>query len=231
MKWEIELRYEEGCGPMKLSGIGFREAIYGGYDTKEEALEAFCRGQVALNQMMKENEEKEEEKKREEFLDKIEEATKRKMLGVNEEAPGREESSEGNCTDGLKRCASPGFKVEVKSPIEERLDYIEQRIDLADDYLATIGSPEWGLRKQVRRLEERIDSIDGYLTDSYLPPNYKSLEERIKALEIGKSSKEETTAIGKYGPNWYCESCYGFVEREDKFCSHCGRRIIEEKEE
>lgn len=293
MKWEIELRYENGCGPVKLSGIGFRQAIYGGYDTKEEALEAFCRGQVALAQLKKENEKKEEEKQLEGFLNKVEGRMKDLRTGMEPQV--QEEESEDDCQEGLKSCLVPqsrkqqygdgflppeGYTNGKEMKIMERLDNIEQRLDVIDDYLTTIGSPDWGLRKQVGRIEQRIDSINGYLTDCYLPPNYENLRGKIEKLEKeifggagfegltsmvsdlrtykvceiesrkalencvaeikDKISTTETRSIEgatttrKYvdgEKKVFCMSCLGLIQREDRFCPHCGRRIIEEKVE
>ncbi|MBO7447399.1 hypothetical protein J6U78_03625 [bacterium] len=83
MKWIVKLEYESGSDFTKLSGIHFKEAVYGGYGTKEEALEAFCQGQVSLSQL---REEREAEQKKGEGWDKaIKEAKEKYGYGKPEE--------------------------------------------------------------------------------------------------------------------------------------------------
>ena len=64
MKWRVDIEYEDGSftEPRRIAFQAVYDGEpYYGYDTKREALEAFCQGQFAINQLRKEREAEQKE--------------------------------------------------------------------------------------------------------------------------------------------------------------------------
>jgi len=141
MKWIVQLDYE--FGEFEPNSIYFRRVCsddmeYGSaYDTKREALEAFCQGQYAINQLRKER-----------------------------EAEQKEEAEQKKVNQTIIYPNKMRLNLEVEKAIEDKLFErfekrlnirfvaLEERLTEIEGVLSSIGSPEWDLRKKVAELEE-----------------------------------------------------------------------------
>ena len=184
MKWLVQLDYE--FGEVEPNSIYFRRVCsddvkYGSaYDTKKEALEAFCQGQFAIDQLRKE---REAEQKKEEGWDKaIKEAKEKYGYGKPEERIDVvrdfspyvktaifEPTNPNELIEASKELANKPTlakyvrKVEMMKAehghrldnIEAHIAKIENRLTEIEGVLSSIGSPDYDLRKKVGELEKK----------------------------------------------------------------------------
>lgn len=176
MKWRVDIEYEDGSFTEPRSI--FFQAVYDGepyhgYDTKKEALEAFCYGQVALDQLRKEREA--EQKKEEE---KIKEA--------------KEVAKSYECFPRLKICGEqkPEVRIDVVrdfSPKEEAEQKKEEEKEPWRKQMMDFCKKTEQRAKELGVLED--EQKGKKYGDNFLPPEgytngkERKIMERLEALE------------------------------------------------
>lgn len=170
MKWRVELEYEDGSftEPRRIAfqAVCDGEPYYG-YETKREALEAFCVGQVAMREMLKEREaeQKEDEQKKEEQkevkVDMSEETRKKleKLAPMSIIKIGWKAKAETSPYDGSITRVSFCEVVDGYPTKEEALiAFVEEQKDknYGDNFLP----PEGYTNGKERKIMERLEALE-----------------------------------------------------------------------
>lgn len=216
-KWIVQLDYE--FGEFEPNSIYFRRVCSDdfeysfAYDTKKEALEAFCLGQVAMREMLKEREaeQKEDEQKKEEQkevkVDMSEETRKRleKLAPMSIIKIGWKAKAETSPYDGSITSVSfcevvDGYptKDEALKALVEKRSGGDGKEDCSDglkeyakpDFKVKVKSPT---EERLTKIEQRLTEIDGVLT-SIGSPDY-DLRKKVDGLEKGLAQLADTFYI------------------------------------
>lgn len=221
MKWRVDIEYEDGSftEPRRIAFQAVYDGEpYHGYETKREALEAFCVGQVAIDELRKEREaeQKKEEPKPIDYSRYCKTAIFDPSKPTIEERLDLLERYLGISKHKMKQTIATLF---VKQ--DNRLEKIEQRLTEIEGVLSSIGSPDYDLRKKVEAIETQTGK--------------KNIEEINEVLEMIDKGKADTfyEQVNKIGKNDYkecksnpfrCEKCgleFKVVSQERALVEHC----------
>ena len=193
MKWRVDIEYEDGSftEPRRIAFQAVYDGEpYYGYDTKKEALEAFCVGQVAMESLRKEREAEQKEWKH--FAEATDEQKKKAdelkgqtsniiyngLRGGNSHWGQKEEGCSPEELEKRFGGWNEAIREAHKSPIEKQFEKIEQRLTEIEGVLSSMGSPDYDLRKKVEELEKKIETIFQNTRE-----NHAEMFERVCGLE------------------------------------------------
>jgi len=196
MKWRVDIEYEDGSftEPRRIAFQAVYDGEpYHGYETKREALEAFCLGQVAMSKFLEESKAQQEqaEQKKEEGWDKaIKEAKEKYGYGkpkemidvVNDYSPKKEEQKEYPTFEAeqkeIKEALRKMLNEDLKTPdVETRLEALEKKVNHHEEYLNRLGNNLPKSDQRLNDLESRIEVLE--CADN----NIKALENRLTEIE------------------------------------------------